>query len=350
MIAHDLGNVTIEIRPFTSTSPSRWVAEDDGRSGQETIDLAIVTHEWLALLKQRGLIEELPAERAQILREKLNGRAFLAAGDGERVFAYPIGAEVLALVYDPALFPTPPQSLEAILSARLPAGVLPFALDVSRVRALAPFVSSLQGRLLDDRGYLLWGPAAAADVFARLEPLWRMDGGWDVCREADLESLQVQLFAEGKLASFVAGPWLVKALEATGRPFAVAPLPGLAGVERPARALVTYDCAVVLRGSRWADLALEVGARLLMEGPNARLNGAAGRLPVLTGDHRSDGNPPSSPEAGFMRALEAGQAVPFASHWAESVGEAEARLMRLATATQWPAPQQVRKALAGSAP
>ena len=347
LVTRDIGNVTVEVRPFTSAALSNFLLTGQSRGGQETLDLAVVPHDWLARLQQRETIEELPTETVQELRQKLFAQALLAATEGERVLAFPIGAQVLALVYDPSVFGTPPDTIEEIFSAPSPGGSLPFAFDASRPSHLAPFVSSLQGSLVDSQGYLVWPGDAVSEVLSRLRPAWERSGGWRSCRGADLESLQIQLYAEGKLSSFLAGPWLVHALEEIGRPFAVVPIPRLAGAPHPARALVGYDCVVALRGSRWTDLALEIGNRLLMEEPNERLSRATGRLPVLMGAYESSQGMKTSAGVGFLRALEAGQFIPSTMHWGEGFGRAEAQLLLLSGRPQPPTAQDIRSLLGG---
>ncbi len=350
VVARDIGNVTVDVRPFSPAALNDFLLKGQAKGGQETLDLAVVPHDWLARLEQRDLIEEVPAERVQTLRQKLVAQALLATTEGERVLGYPIGAEVLALVYDPAVLPTPPSTIEEVLSAPSPGGVLPFALDVSKASHLAPFVSSLQGSLVDQQGNLVWRDDAVTEVLVHLRPVWQRNGGWRSCRGADLESLQVQLYAEGKLSSFIAGPWLVRALEEVGRPFCVVPIPPIAGAPHASRALVGYDCMVVSRESRWTDLALEVGARLLMEESNERISRATGRLPVLMGTYESRKGLKGSAGVGFLRALEAGQFIPSTTQWGDEIGRAEAQLLLLSNRPQPPSLLEMRNLLAGGNP
>ena len=338
------------MRRFSSSSLLDYLNRSQPREGREPLDLAIVPHDWLGQLVQREIIGELPAERVLVLRQRLVGQALQAASEGRHVFGYPISAQALALVYDPALFGSPPRSIEEVLSTRFAAGVLPFALDISDPAALAPLVGSLQGTLTDPEGNLVWRTATVAEVLRRLAPAWGTAAGWRACRGSDLESLQVQLFAEGKLASFIAGPWLLQALEASGRPFAVMPIPPLASGAAPARALVGYQCVVVSRESRWGDLALEVGARLLRENADERLNRATRRLPVLLRAYESKQGLAGPGSFGFLRALEQGQFVPATESWSEGLGQAQRQLVGFAGRAQPPAPGDVAALLAGSQP
>ncbi|MGD1146349.1 MAG: extracellular solute-binding protein [Thermoanaerobaculaceae bacterium] len=349
-ISRDLGPVSIEVRTFGMAALNDYLSRPQPLAGRESLDLAIVPHHWLGQLAQRDVIEELPSERAQVLRQKLVGQALLAVSDGDRVFGYPISAEVLALVYDPTIFPYPPRTIDEILSTRFQAGVLPFALDISSPQALVPLVGSLQGTLIDADGSLVWRPAVVMETLERLRPVWGSSGGWRAFRGSDLESLQVQLYSAGKLASFVAGPWLLQALEEGGRPFAVMPIPGFAGAPARARALVGYQCIVVSRGSRWGDLALEVGAQLLREDSSDRINQATRRLPVLLRAYESKQGLTSAGSFGFLRALEQGQFVPGTPHWAEEMQKAEQQLEEFASHAQPPARARDAARSAGGRP
>lgn len=347
-IANDLGPVSIEVRGYGMASLNDYVAHTQRRGARDALDLAIVPHEWLAQLTQRETIGELPSERVVVLRQRLLGQALLAVSEGERVFGYPISAEVVALVYDPGAFPYPPRSIDEILAGSYAPGELPFALDLSNPTVLAPLVGSLQGGIVDPEGNLAWRPEAVKETLRRLHPAWGTPGGWRVCRGSDLQSLQVQLFAAGKLASFVAGPWLLQALEDTGHPFAVMPIPGFSGAT-PARALVGYQCAVVLRDSRWGDLALEIGARLLREETNERINLATGHLPVLLSAYESRRGVGSAGSFGFLRALEQGKFAPSTASWGEALTKAQQQLAGFVSRPQPPRIEGTPDFLPGSA-
>ena len=335
-ISRELGPVSIEVRTFGTAALNDYLARPQPLAGRESLDLAIVPHHWLGQLAQREVIGELPAERAQFLRQRLVGQALLAVSNGDRVLGYPISAEVLGLIYDPTVFPHPPRTIDEILATRFPQGVIPFALDVSSSTDLAPLVGSLQGRLIDADGNLVWSQPAVVETLERLRPAWGTPAGWRAFRGSDLESLQVQLYASGRLAAFVGGPWLLPALEAVGRPFAVMPIPEFSGAPAPARALVGYQCVIVSRESRWGDLALEVGARLLREDSCERINRANRRLPVLLSAYESKQGLTSAGSFGFLRALEQGQFVPGTPRWSEDMQRAEQQLESFASHRQPP--------------
>jgi len=330
-VAAGVGSVTIDLRFFSQTGLNDYLLRSQPASGPGLLDLVVIPSDWLVRLYERDLITELPVSRVEALEQHLVRQALLGVSDGDRVLAYPVSAEVLALIYDPARFASPPRTMDDILNAPLPNGVLPFALDVLNPTHLTPLVASLQGSLLDRDGNFVWRAADLVSVVGRLAPLWRHQGAWEVCRSDDPESLQLQLFNEGMLASFVGGPWLLAALEASGRPFAVMPIPAFADSPHPARALVGYQCVAVLRETRWIDLALEVGASLTEEDASERINRATRRLPVLLSAYQSRRAMTAPGTVGFLRALEEGQAFPPSVNWSDAFQRIENRLQRLRT-------------------
>jgi arabinogalactan oligomer / maltooligosaccharide transport system substrate-binding protein len=328
-VARDLGPVTIELRLLTPTGLADYLQRSQPVREEGALDLVVVPNDWLGQLFERDLICELPATRVDTLQQRLVRQALLAVSDHDRVLAFPVSADVLALVYDTGSFPSPPRTMDELLATPLPPGVLPFAITVLSPSHLTPLVSSFQGSLLDRDGEFVWRDDALGKVFDRLATLWRVPGAWTACRGDDTESLQLQLFKEGKLASFVAGPWLLEALEATARPFAVMPIPPFSDSPYPARALVGYQCVAVLRESRWVDLGLEAGARLLETEVNEQLNHATRRLPVLLSSYQSKRAMTSPGTVGFLRALESGQAFPPSANWSEGFQRVGERLQRL---------------------
>jgi maltose-binding protein MalE len=229
--------------------------------------------------------------------------------------------------------------MDDLLATPVPPGVLPFALDVLSPSHLTPLVSSFQGSLLDRDGDFVWRDDALLTVLGRFAGLWQLPGAWNACHGDDTESLQLQLFSEGKLASFVAGPWLLEALETTGRPFADSP--------NPARALVGYQCVAVLRESRWADLALDVGTRLLDDESNERLNHSTRRLPVLLSSYQSKRAMTAPGTVGFLRALEGGQSFPPSANWSEGFQRVGDRLQRLRAQSRPPTREELERKLIG---
>ncbi|MFI5165520.1 MAG: extracellular solute-binding protein [Thermoanaerobaculales bacterium] len=349
-IAQDLGSVDIEVRRFNYSGLNDYLSKNQPREAQDTVDLAVVPSDWLGQLAQREIIGEVPSARVETMRRKLVGQSLLAVSDGGQVLAFPISADVDALVYDPGVLPFSPRTIDDVLSASLPAGVIPFGLNLADPMQLAPFVNALQGSLVDRDGNLLWRDQDVIEAVRRLRPAWASPERWAACHGVDLESLQLQLFADGKLASFVAGPWLLQALEDANRPFRVIPVPRLAGAPYPARALVEYQCLVVARESRWGDLALEVASRLLDQDANQRITRATRRLPVLLGAYESQPAATSAGTFGFLHALEEGQFLPPTARWSEGFARTRDRLTRMTHLLQPPSPNELARLIGEEQP
>jgi maltose-binding protein MalE len=349
-IAERLGPVEVELRLFSLRGLHEQLFRPQPSRGGEFLDLAIVPNEWVGQLAERGIIGELPERRVERLRRDLVSQALLAVSDGDRVLAYPVSAEVLALVYNPSLLPTPPTTIDALLQTHLSPGVMPFSIDIASPNELAALMSCFQGRMEGDEGTFLWREDALIAVLRRLHPVWSTPGGWELSRAPDIESLQLQLLAEGKLASFAAGPWLLRALEGLHEDFAVAPLPPFAGAPYPVRPLVGYQSVVLTRTSPWSDLAHELAAGLLGTEANERLNRRSGRLPVSQRFYETAGAVSSPATLGFLRALEEGQPVPAGSTWESGVADAKNGLSRLTRLSRPPALSSLPGILHGEAP
>jgi maltose-binding protein MalE len=348
-VAHDLGTVTIDVRTFTLSGLSDYLFESQPRSaGGDMIDLMIVPNDWLGRLAQRRLIAEVPTARVERLQQSLVRQAMLTVSDGDRVLGYPIAAEVIGLVYDPARFPSPPRDLNEIIDADLPPDTLPLALDLSKPSALAPLVSAYQGLLVGQDGDFVWRASALQEVMTRLRPVWATPMGWQVCRGSDLESLQLQLFLEGRLASFFAGPWLLETLEQSGHAFAVAPIPPFADAAHPARALIGYQCVAISRSSHWVDLALDIAERLCSRDVNERISHETRLLPVLLASYQSEDAMASPGMVGFLRAIEEGQLFPSQARWSDSFQRAADRLQRFVSSPDPPSPAETMRLLSGA--
>lgn len=349
-VARELGDVSVEVRTFSFAGLADSLGRGQRDPQELQLDLIVVPNDWLGPLAERQVIGELPTARIEEARERLVRQALLAVTDGDRVLGYPLSAEVLALVYDPARFAGPPASVEDLLAAELPAGTLPFAFKIGSAYHLAPFVTSLQGPLVDIAGGFAWKGDSAAEALERLRPAWQATGAWPTFAGRDEESMQLQLFAEGRLASFLAGPWLLEALEKSGRTFAVAPVPRFAGAPYPAQALVGYQCVAVAADSAWVDLALEIGARLLDLETNQRLNQGSRRLPVLLEAYQSASAIQSPGTVGFLRALEVGQFFPASTSWNMEFQKVSATLEQLGRKHEPPTPIDLVRATSRGTP
>ncbi|MEP0773090.1 MAG: extracellular solute-binding protein [Acidobacteriota bacterium] len=318
--------VEAEIQLFNMSSLHERLLSEGGPDPASDLDLALIPNDWFGVLTERALIGELPAQQANVLREHVVTEALLAVSQDDRLFGYPISAEVLVLVYNPRLLPREPRSLDDLFSAPLAPGVVPFSIDLANIYHLTPLLASYQESMTRPDGSFAWDPAAAARVFRSLAPLWNDPAARSIATATDPASLHVQLFAEERLASFVAGPWLIPALASVGRPYAVAPIPPFRGSLHPARALVGYQSLVVIRQSPWGDLAHNVAMRLLDAESQLHLAARTARLPVVRGAFASGAATANPASLGFLRAMENGQTMPSTAVWEQGFRTAGGRL------------------------
>ncbi len=314
------------------------------------LDIAIVPNDWLGVLVERKLIGELPATHAEKLRASVVTQALLAVSEDERLFAYPLNAEALALVYNPRFLPSEPRTLDDIFAAHLPAGVVPFGVDLANLYHLVPLITSYQGSITNPDGSFAWSSAAVGALFRSLAPVWSDPTSRSVSTAADPASLHVQLFAEERLASFVAGPWLVSSLRQVAPSFAVAPVPPFRDSPNPPRALVGYQSLIVMRRSPWNDLAHAVALRLLAPDTQLRLSARTSRLPVVRNAFVNGVAVPNPPSLGFLRAVEGGEPMPSSSRWEQGFRFAAESLRAALRARPLESTPQLLDELFGEAP
>jgi maltose-binding protein MalE len=346
-ISAEIGDVTIDVRTFTLSGLSEYLFESQPGGGEGALDLVVVPNDWLGRLWQRRVIGEIPAARVERLQQSLVRQAMLTVTQEDEVLGLPVGAQVLGLVYDPALFPAPPRTMDEVIAAGRRNGVLPVALDLSDPYFIAPLVSSYEGLLVDQSGGLAWRDDVLLRVLRELAPAWDNPDGWRACRGADLESLQLQLFLEGRLASFLADPSMLSALEESHHAFAVQPVPRFADAPFEARALVGYQCVAVTRGSAWVDLALDVAERLCRLDVNERLSQSSRRLPVLLASYKTQAAMSSPGMVGYLQALEVGQLFPSDYRWSDEFQRVADRLQRLTVRARPPTLAELPSLLRG---
>jgi arabinogalactan oligomer/maltooligosaccharide transport system permease protein len=252
--------------------------------------------------------------------------------EGQR-FGVPLATKCTALYYHPQLLPVVPSSLDALVAMRatLPSGTYPLAYESGSVYFHAGVLHAFGGELYTAEGkYGFVGPAAARSVDAVVA--WQRSGALPLEPNG---ALVTKLFAEGKAAAVISGPWLVAEL-GEGIDYRVAPLPRVSdsegGVARP---FLTVDTVFSTpRGqqrsdaqafARWlgGDSAAEVRARV---GHQVVATRAVWQIPAVAADERLHA---------FHEAALQAVAMPTASTM---------------QATWSPAERALKKALRGDAP
>jgi len=123
-VAERLGSVTIDVRTYSSYGLYDYLSKNQPQGGEGLLDLVVVPNDWLGQLAERGTIGELPSTRVEAMQDRLVRQAVLAVTDRDKVLAFPVSAETLALIYDPQRFPSPPRSIDEILSVPMQPGTI----------------------------------------------------------------------------------------------------------------------------------------------------------------------------------------------------------------------------------
>jgi arabinogalactan oligomer/maltooligosaccharide transport system permease protein len=199
----------------------------------------IDAHERLGDFHERGIVAAVPFSLApEAYADKLTA----AVSVGGEVLGVPLSQKCLALYVNTSLVATPPTTLEQIADLRLPTGVFPLAYEARGAYAHAAVLAAFGGALLDvtrdDYGFE--GPAAARS----LELVAALIEAGVVPEDAD-GALVTKLFASGKAATVISGPWLEADLSGKSVPHTVTLLPLIEATGERMRPLLTVEAAML---------------------------------------------------------------------------------------------------------
>jgi len=177
-------------------------------------------------------------------------RELLAVSDNERVLAYPVARRGPGADLRSRSLPSPPPHDDEILNASLPAASSRSRSTCSAPSTCAAGVVVPGGVLLDRDGNFVWRDASllpcSRDSIAVAPP-----GRHGSVPRRRPESLAAPASSmRGSSPASSGGRGLLEALEATGRPFAVMPIPPFADSPQPAQALVGYQLHRSAAGDR----------------------------------------------------------------------------------------------------
>ena len=156
-------------------------------------------------------------------------------------YAVPLSTKCLALFVNDALVPTTPSTIEALvaLAPTLPRGVSPLAYDTTSAFFHAPFLHAFGGEYLDENGQFTFVGDRAARSLSFVRGLLVSGAVPEELSGAILK----QLFASGRAATVISGPWFVGDLKDTVK-YRVEPLPRIAAANDGAmRPFLTVEAA-----------------------------------------------------------------------------------------------------------
>ena len=288
-------------------------------------DLYIETHERLGVYRRDGLVAPIgDAFRDEDVATYDATAVRAMTLDGVR-YGVPLSSKCLALFINEDLLPKTPATMEEITALRssLPADSFPVVYDMTTAFFHAPFLHAFGGAILDPEGrFAFFGD----DVARSLDFVRELVTNKDVPEEPS-SALVTQLFAGGRAATAIEGPWMVGDLK-SGVRYRVEPLPRIAaaGGERM-RPFLTVEGVVAapegakkpaaLAFARWlgrdvdgALLRARVGHQVLTEQAAWAAMGADAD-PVLRAFHEAAASALPMPTSTALRAawVPANQAI-----------------------------------------
>lgn len=203
-------------------------------------------------------------------------KAVAAVSDQGTRYAVPLASKCVALYVNTRLLPEAPQTLGEIERLRntLPPNVSPLVYEAQSAYFHVPLLHAYGGRIFDGTTYAMVGPEAERAAEKARELI-----ATKVVPPEPSGDLVKQLFASGRAAAVISGPWLAGDL---GREvsYRVVPLPSVEGAGKM-RPFLTVDGAFLTpQGARLPE-AREL-ARFFAEPDMAEIRRSAGKQDVAT--------------------------------------------------------------------
>ncbi|MDF0605967.1 maltose/maltodextrin ABC transporter substrate-binding protein MalE [Neisseriaceae bacterium TC5R-5] len=235
-------------------------------------DIWIWTHDRLGEWAGSGLIS--PINPGSKLRQQIDDIGWRAFTSGGKTWGYPLALESIALIYNKALVPTPPQSFDEVLA-------LDKKLATSGKKAMLwdftntyftwpllaaggayPFKQQADGSYnARDVGVNHAGAVAGVDALVKLIQNGAMPKSVSY---ANMEAAMNQ----GQIAMMISGPWAWDNLKKNHIDFGVAPIPRVAG--KAAAPFVGVMGAMITASSQNKELATEFIENHLLSLPGLR--------------------------------------------------------------------------------
>ena len=256
--------VTADVQVVRGDLRAAVISADAAGAGPDAV---AGPHNWIGDLAAGGTIAPL-----RLPADTLAGYADLTVDattyDGA-LYALPYGFEALALFRNTAAVPAAPRTLDEAVSAgqsAVDAGVVESALSLRQgpqgdAYFMQPLLTSMGGYLFGttasggyDPGDLGIGGPGSIAAARRIHELGEQGSG--VLRRSIGEDTADDLFAQGKAAFLISGPWVLKPVRAGGIRYAISTIPPFAG-QQPARSLAVVQSLYVTTSGRHRRLAEE---------------------------------------------------------------------------------------------
>ena len=336
--------VTVKVELIAKDLQSQFVTASQAGTGP---DLVMGAHDWIGNLVQNGAIDPVPmtdTSKASFLPAAVQGVTF-----NGQVYGVPYAVENVALYRNTTLAPTAPTTMEELVAS---GEQLKSEGKVTEVLALPigptgdpyhmfPLFTSAGGSVFGktadgqyDPKQLQLGTPEAAAAMTKIATLG--ETGQNVLKRSISGDNLVSLFTDQKTAYMISGPWNLPAVQKSGVPYAISPVPGFAGMS-PASPFIGVQAMYIASKGKNKALAQEYATNYFATEPVATaLFKAQPRPPALKAVYESVAA--SNPDIkAFVEAGTNGQTMPSITAMAlvfDPWGKAEAAIIGGADPTQ----------------
>ncbi|MBK9032004.1 MAG: extracellular solute-binding protein [Myxococcales bacterium] len=248
-------------------------------------DLFIYSQDRLGDWTAAGVLEPIEfwiddATAARYTPEALAGLAYHDA-----LWGLPVAVKSLALFVRTDLVPVPPRTTDelfAMAPALTARGIFALAYPVDDLYAHAAWLHGFGGRAMDgDQPTIATAPAVAAAAFAR-----ELVDRKVVPKDAD-GALTATLFAEGKAAMAMSGPWFIADIP-EGVPYTITTLPIVSATGEAAAPFLGTEGVMMSARARDKDAAIAVALALTSDDAAASRARRAGQVVPNPGAYQGE--------------------------------------------------------------
>jgi arabinogalactan oligomer/maltooligosaccharide transport system substrate-binding protein len=262
-VAHPEARLALVAVPYDAFADKLTSAIPNGNGP----DLFIYAGDRLGDWSGSGLVAPIGYWLDEPVAGRFGAEALRGLRVGETQFGLPLAVKSLALFYRTDLVPTPPRTTDELVAMRatMPRpDVYPLVYASGDLYGHAPWLHGFGATILDDAGQptLAGSAGAAAARFAKALIDQRVV-------PADATGTTVStLFAEGKAAMAISGPWFIGELRAD-IPWKVTTLPTVSATGKPAAPLLGIEGVLMSARARDRKVAYAAMAFLTSDGEAA---------------------------------------------------------------------------------
>lgn len=329
--AEDNG-ISVDVQVVSADLQANFITANAAKNGP---DIVVGAHDWIGNMVQNGAIDPL-----QITAEDLSGYgdvAVEATTYDDQLYGLPYGIEALALYRNTDVVPDEPATLDDAFAAGLAAkeaGTVESAFnlpvgELGDAYHMQPLYTSMGGVIFDRDAEGNYDPATLGvggpGSIAAAQKIYELgEAGSGVLNRSVTGDNSIALFADGKAAFLLSGPWALADVKASGINYEIQPVPGFAG-QQPARPFAGVQAFFVASNGQNKSFAQEfIQSGMNNEEAMTKMYEGAGLPPAMTAVR--DAVSADNPEVDiFATAAEAGDpmpAIPAMSSVFEPLGKA----------------------------